>query len=319
MPYKNPEKQRSYYLAHKEEISEKNRLKYLQNKDEIIARVHKYYKEHREEILVKDKIYYNKNKEALKITMRNWVVKNRDTVRRIKRKYKTAHKESEAAYNRKHHNENREHYRKYKRGWCRSNPDKMKNEKLKNRFGITLEQFLSILKTQNNMCGVCGTTLVQPCVDHCHVTGMVRGVLCRGCNSGVGSFKDSPETLHTAIRWIQGNQQIVPFNGNVSDIIPPSCLLKYNITSSEYVDMFVKQGGFCGICGRPLPYKKQERGFSANIDHCHVTGKVRGILCGKCNRGLGLLKDSCEIITKAIEWVERKDSINAHSRSNQVV
>jgi hypothetical protein len=72
---------------------------------------------------------------------------------------------------------------------------------------------------------------------------------------------------------------------------------KYGISWSDYEEMYERQEGRCAIC------KKEEDDRSLAIDHCHTTGKVRGLLCGSCNRALGLLKDDPELIEQAKEYV----------------
>lgn len=96
---------------------------------------------------------------------------------------------------RKWHEEyNKTEYRKtYLRDW-----------KLQNRYGITLEQYEALAKAQQHLCLVCG---VQPpdgslVTDHCHNQGHVRGLLCGNCNTGLGMFKDSTETLRNAITYL---------------------------------------------------------------------------------------------------------------------
>lgn len=71
----------------------------------------------------------------------------------------------------------------------------------------------------------------------------------------------------------------------------------YGITTAEYEDMFARQNGRCAIC-------ESESSKTANshllfVDHCHVTGKVRGLLCSLCNRGLGAFEDSATIVHAA--------------------
>lgn len=72
--------------------------------------------------------------------------------------------------------------------------------------------------------------------------------------------------------------------------------LKYDITQEDYERMYEEQGGHCKICGakKSLLY----------VDHCHKTGKVRGLLCSNCNTGIGQLQDNVEILRSAITYLE---------------
>lgn len=79
---------------------------------------------------------------------------------------------------------------------------------------------------------------------------------------------------------------------------------KYNLTQEEYTILSKKQGDVCGIC------KSSETGYQTKymyVDHNHETGKVRGLLCNKCNFGLGNFKDQIELLKNAIKYL-RKNS-----------
>lgn len=79
-----------------------------------------------------------------------------------------------------------------------------------------------------------------------------------------------------------------------------SRLKRYGLTAEELAKLESSQGGVCALCGR-LP----EGVFTTlAIDHDHATGEVRGLLCGPCNRGLGMFKDSIPVLTKAIAYLE---------------
>lgn len=79
----------------------------------------------------------------------------------------------------------------------------------------------------------------------------------------------------------------------------------YGMEFKDYDKMVEKQNGLCAICSSPPPnhYKKR-----LNIDHCHTTGKVRGLLCDACNRAIGLLKDNTKVLNSAIQY------LNANAR-----
>lgn len=76
---------------------------------------------------------------------------------------------------------------------------------------------------------------------------------------------------------------------------------RYGISLSEFNAMLETQGGGCGICHS----KTAGRKGTFIVDHCHSTGKIRGILCHKCNAGLGMFKDSREFLTSASDYLEK--------------
>lgn len=78
---------------------------------------------------------------------------------------------------------------------------------------------------------------------------------------------------------------------------------RYGIEPSDFVRMLAEQGGVCAICGG-----RNSRGQDLHIDHCHATGRVRGLLCGLCNRGLGMFRDSVPTLAKAIGYLLDADS-----------
>lgn len=79
--------------------------------------------------------------------------------------------------------------------------------------------------------------------------------------------------------------------------------LKYNfgITLAEYNCLFALQKGCCAICLRHQSEFK--KGLA--VDHCHETGKIRDLLCSRCNPLLGLAKDSIDVLEKAIAYLRR--------------
>jgi hypothetical protein len=81
------------------------------------------------------------------------------------------------------------------------------NNQLQKRYNITLEDYNKILENQGSKCAICKTNQLDLStklhVDHCHTTGIVRGLLCYNCNSGLGRFKDNINFLNTAINYLK--------------------------------------------------------------------------------------------------------------------
>lgn len=83
------------------------------------------------------------------------------------------------------------------------NPDYAKNHVLKSRYGIDLSEKDQMATRQGGKCLICKSIPVKLVIDHCHTTGKIRGLLCSQCNSGLGMFKDSPELLEQAIKYLK--------------------------------------------------------------------------------------------------------------------
>ena len=87
---------------------------------------------------------------------------------------------------------------------------------LKIKYGLTVDDFTAMIEEQKNSCAICGFEFKtkdglyggykerwsKPCVDHCHDSGNIRGLLCFTCNIGLGHFKDSPKILQSAIDYL---------------------------------------------------------------------------------------------------------------------
>lgn len=77
---------------------------------------------------------------------------------------------------------------------------------------------------------------------------------------------------------------------------------KYGMTLEEYDAMYQRQEGLCAICENP-PKGGNSSTKNLNIDHCHTTGKVRGLLCNNCNAALGLLKDDPILVERGLTYL----------------
>lgn len=74
---------------------------------------------------------------------------------------------------------------------------------------------------------------------------------------------------------------------------------RYGISKDDYAALLVRQHNKCAICHTPETSLKRRLG----VDHCHKTGKIRGLLCDKCNSMLGHANDSIEFLQRGIEYL----------------
>jgi len=71
------------------------------------------------------------------------------------------------------------------------------------RYGLSLADYRALQERQGHACAICRKLTRNLCIDHCHVTGRVRGLLCRSCNSALGFYADDPRLLRAALAYLQ--------------------------------------------------------------------------------------------------------------------
>jgi len=101
--------------------------------------------------------------------------------------------------------------------WNTKNPEKRKiivqKEHYKRRYGLSLEQKQAMVDKQNGKCAICKNDLKNTrdvCVDHDHKTNVVREILCRKCNLGIGHLNDSTQILKSAILYLNKHDKKDP-------------------------------------------------------------------------------------------------------------
>lgn len=124
----------------------------------------------------------------------------------------------------------------------------------------------------------------------------------RGERSGVTLYKSRCKSCcaEGARVWFHANKdrhRIVRHGHNLR--------ANYSMTSEDYVALLALQGGVCAICSldEPNAHGRTGQKFRLSVDHCHDTGRVRGLLCQKCNRAIGLLGDNIDLLRKAIAYL----------------
>ena len=96
--------------------------------------------------------------------------------------------------------------RKYQRDWYYRNIDKDRSKKYLQRYGIDLNEFNRMFQIQGGCCAICSIHASQTKrgfqVDHDHLTGKIRELLCWRCNNSLGIFKDNPDLLQKAMDYL---------------------------------------------------------------------------------------------------------------------
>lgn len=115
--------------------------------------------------------------------------------------------------------EEKEKKRKYARDWHENLDNKLRIYKtsLKRLYSLTWEDYINILESQDYCCAICKKKLDIPgqgiyngnntaVLDHDHTTNKVRGILCRGCNKALGTFKDDANLVYSAYLYLKGKK-----------------------------------------------------------------------------------------------------------------
>jgi hypothetical protein len=101
---------------------------------------------------------------------------------------------------------------------------------------------------------------------------------------------DNPE------RYAENHRRFVESGGMKRSLRKTHLKTKYGMTLERYDELLASQGGGCAICGKP------PGDTALHVDHCHQTGRVRGLLCFSCNAGLGQFRHDPQLLEAAMTY-----------------
>ncbi len=144
-------------------------------------------------------------------------------------------------------------------------------------------------------------------------TGGFYSTQCRLCIS-----KD--KKIWVELNWYKVNESNKQYNKRFAHVIRGNKLAKYwpgtnwEQATEKYAQLFASQNGVCAICLQKENRAHKMTGaiWELAVDHCHKTNKVRGLLCNACNRGMGLLDDTIEGLTRALEYLKKSSWLPPH-------
>lgn len=270
---------------------------------------------------------YAKNPEKYKSAAKRYALKNRLSIARRAKAYALRNREKLKSYKQRWANKNRKFLKSWHAKYYRMNEKKirarsslwrklnrpralecMKNRQLKILYGVDRKWLQAAIKNQKGLCAICSCEKPGGIgtwhVDHDHKTGEIRGLLCSYCNLGLGYFEDSQVILLSAANYLEHSFTgllSIPGRGR-ADSRAARLKRTHGLTLTRFTALFKSQKRRCKICLKSKPRKVQSSVWK--VDHDHLTMKIRGILCGKCNLGLGYFRDDTEILSKAVLYLK---------------
>jgi hypothetical protein len=168
----------------------------------------RYREENRERIRERKRQEYLANKEAIKERSRAWSANNRDQKLAVGAVYRERTREERNQYMRDRYHGDPDRHISAMSAWRKANPEKYRDQYLRNTFGMTLAEYEALLAKQGGVCAICGHPPKHLlAVDHDHANGKVRGLLCTPCNTGIGHLKDSPIRMRRAAEYIESSME----------------------------------------------------------------------------------------------------------------
>jgi len=157
-------------------------------------------------------------------------------------------------------------------------------------------------------------------VDHDHKSGKIRGLLCAACNVGAGFFCDDIAIMKKAIEYLNttevvSNRPFWRFNinkyetENILSSQEKNRIVRFGMKEKHYFYLEGLTDNKCAICGK---YQVQKSMSRLSIDHDHsMSGllSIRGLLCYKCNFGIGHFQDDPGLVDQAIQYLEKHKEI----------
>ena len=188
------------------------------HKEEIRKRARRYRENHKEEIRKARRRHRETHKEQITASARRYSESHKEEIRKARRRYRETHKEEIKAAARQYRETHKEQISERARRKWRTDLDHREKHRVRNRlaqrrmvfkkvYGISLADYEAMFERQGGACAICKRTGLTLCVDHCHLTGEVRGLLCIRCNSAIGFCNDDPVLLQAAAAYLRAARE----------------------------------------------------------------------------------------------------------------
>ena len=109
-------------------------------------------------------------------------------------------------YYKQYYQQNKEKILNHSNSYYQENKNKVINNWVERKYKINQEQYHTMLTEREYKCDICQDIMTKPHIDHCHISGKVRGILCSRCNTALGKFKDDVNKLQRAIDYLNKNK-----------------------------------------------------------------------------------------------------------------
>lgn len=294
-----------------------------EHKEERDAASKRYRETHREEHKMSDKAYRAANLQHCREHEKAYYLSHKKAAKDRTMSWKKAHpekcaeylirgRETTKAYSKRYWEANKLKLKALSREYRRTHKQKLLTQHAKYSLklrGFTSEQYQEVLKKQHYKCAICGASLEKFKkrfhIDHSHATGDFRGLLCVRCNMALGLFKDNTKLLREASSYLKVRKGKSCVDGKWrTTVVHRKTGDKHKllgVTPAHYQQALLSHDSCCAICKAP----QEKLSESLSVDHDHKASTFRGILCGSCNRAIGLLGDNPKTITGAIQYLNR--------------
>jgi len=169
----------------------------------------RYKAEHPGDSAISAKTWRENNPGKAREQTRKWREDNRESVNKNQQRYRRETAEKQLIYQDSHS--------RYHKTWRKNNSEKIKHYTLKSTYGISLADYKRLHTRQGGVCAICAKpeSRIEPrtgeprllAVDHCHASGLIRGLLCADCNTALGLLREKTELFQSAISYIQLHEQ----------------------------------------------------------------------------------------------------------------
>lgn len=154
-------------------------------------------------ILAKNRGYYSRNRGKVLARKKVWYALNRNRKRTYNKTYYKTNRTRLLESQKEYYTVNLGKIRDYRKEYWTKDREKKLARRRDSNYGLSPGEFERLSAEQSGKCAICKQTPKKLCVDHCHGSGKVRGLLCGKCNFAIGHLDDSSEKARAAARYLK--------------------------------------------------------------------------------------------------------------------